>query len=190
MFSPQISTADETFGIEYIDSLFRYALVLTHSQVEAEDLVQETYVRAMQAFCRLREESNVRGWLFAILRNLWFTELRKRRSCPQWVEADADSVGMDGFALDAVDAHARLEKQEDAKRVRAAMRRLPPEFREVLVLREFEGLSYQEMAGVLGCPIGTVMSRLGRARSKLRILLVEVWNGPIESRGAVGLGQM
>ncbi len=190
MFTPRISTADETFGIEYIDGLFRYALVLTHSQVEAEDLVQETYVRAMQAFDRLREDSNVRGWLFAILRNLWFSELRKRRSCPQIVEADADFAGMDGFAQIAIDAYAKLESEEDAKLVRAAMRRLTPEFQEVLVLREFEGLSYQEMAGVLGCPIGTVMSRLGRARSKLRLLLVGAWAGPTEARGAARLGQM
>ena len=178
MFTPEISTADESFGIEDIDGLFRYALLLTHNQFEAEDLVQETYVRAMQAFSRLREGSKTRGWLFAILRNLWFTELRKRRSRPQLVEADADFGGMDGFAENGTDAHARLESEEDATRVRAAMRRLSPEFQEILVPREFEELSYQEVANVLKCPIGTVMSRLGRARSKLRFLLAEEWSKP------------
>jgi RNA polymerase sigma-70 factor, ECF subfamily len=170
------ATPREAFGIEHIDCLYRYAIVLTGSRVEAEDLVQETYVRAMEAFHRLREDSNVRGWLLTILRNLWFNELRKRRRGPQLVEVDADGRMADRLAASGRDAHQILEGAEDQKRVRAAMQKLPSQFREILVLREFEELSYQEIASVLECPAGTVMSRLGRARARLRDLLKGRWN--------------
>src|SRR5258707_13307600 len=79
--------ADAT-GIEYLDGLYGYALILTRNHAEAEDLVQETYVRAMQAVARLRAGSNMKGWLFTILRNIWFNQLRKGRSGPQMVEIE------------------------------------------------------------------------------------------------------
>jgi RNA polymerase sigma-70 factor, ECF subfamily len=176
-----IAAAGAPFGIEHIDSLYRYAIVLTGSRVEAEDLVQETYVRAIEAFDRLRENSNLRGWLFTILRNLWFNELRKRRRGPQLVEADADNHIADGLAGSERNAQQIFESGEDVKRVRAAMQQLPSHFREILVLREFEELSYQEIAAVLDCPAGTVMSRLGRARAKLRELLTGEWERPLQS---------
>jgi RNA polymerase sigma-70 factor, ECF subfamily len=169
------------FGIEHIDSLYRYAMVLTGSRMEAEDLVQETYVRAIEAFHRLRENSNLRGWLLTILRNLWFNELRRRRRGPQLVEVDADNHISGGLAGSERNAQQILESGEDVERVRAALQQLPAQFREILVLREFEELSYQEIATVLDCPAGTVMSRLGRARAKLRELLTGEWEGPLES---------
>lgn len=181
MFTTETIASSESFGTEHIDSLYRYALVLTRSRVEAEDLVQETYVRAMEAFSRLREDSNVRGWLFTILRNLWLNELRKHRTRPQLVEVDSDSYLVEGLVGNMRDAHEILESAEDASRVRQAIDKLPSEFQEILVLREFEELSYQEIAKVLNCPAGTVMSRLGRARSKLRVLLNEGWRKPLES---------
>src|SRR3979490_2114852 len=73
---------------EYMNGLYGYAMVLTHNHAEAEDLVQETYVRAIQAVGRLREGSNMKGWLFTILRNIWFNQLRKRRIAPQMVEIE------------------------------------------------------------------------------------------------------
>lgn len=173
MLTREAAPSAEAFGIQYLDNLYRYALVLTHSQVEAEDLVQETYVRAIEAFARLREDSNVRGWLFTILRNLWFNQLRKHRTGPQLVEVDADGLFIDELAGNLPDAHEILEKEESALNVRAAIKKLPSEFQEILMLREFEELSYQEIATVLGCPAGTVMSRLGRARAKLKVLLSE-----------------
>ncbi|RZU43059.1 sigma-70 family RNA polymerase sigma factor [Edaphobacter modestus] len=173
MFITDTMASTEAFGIEHIDSLYRYALVLTRSKVEAEDLVQETYVRAIEAFNRLRENSNVRGWLFTILRNLWLNELRKHRTRPQLVEVDADSYLVEGLVGNMRDAHEILESEENASRIRGAISKLPSEFQEILVLREFEELSYQEIATVLNCPAGTVMSRLGRARAKLRVLLME-----------------
>src|SRR5271156_4952138 len=75
----------KTTGVEYLDGLYSYAMVLTRNHAEAEDLVQETYVRAMQAIGRLRAGSNIKGWLFTILRNVWFNQLRKWRNGPQMV---------------------------------------------------------------------------------------------------------
>ena len=77
-----------TMGIEYLDGLYSYALVLTRNHAEAEDLVQETYVRAMQAMERLRAGSNIKGWLFTILKNIWLNQLRKRRNGPQMIEIE------------------------------------------------------------------------------------------------------
>src|ERR1700761_2491305 len=81
-------------GVEYLDSLYGYAMVLTRNHAEAEDLVQETYVRAIPAMDRLRAESNVKGWLFKILRNAWLNHLRKRRTAPEiaWSDVEDDAV--------------------------------------------------------------------------------------------------
>jgi RNA polymerase sigma-70 factor, ECF subfamily len=182
MLRAEPTASDKAFGIEHIDSLYRYAIVLTGNHVEAEDLVQETYVRAVEAFHRLRENSNVRGWLLTILRNRWFTELRNRKRGPQLVQVDADNNIADELVGSERNAHQVLEGAEDVERVRAAEQKLPSQFREVLVLREFEELSYQEIAAVLDCPAGTVMSRLGRARAKLRDLLSGDWDMAQQSR--------
>jgi RNA polymerase sigma-70 factor, ECF subfamily len=172
MFIPSSTTStSEAFGIEYLDSLYRYALVLTRHRGEAEDLVQETYVRAFEARGRLRENSNIKGWLFTILRNQWLNELRRRRTGPQFVEGEGEVQVVENIAGNLPDAQSVLEEQEDAERVRTAIDQLPSDFKEILILREFEELSYQEIASVLQCPAGTVMSRLGRARAKLRTLL-------------------
>ena len=183
MFSPGTPISSlEAFGLEYSDSLYRYALVLTRQRTEAEDLVQETYVRAIQAYSRLRENSNVKGWLFTILRNQWLNELRRRRTGPQLVDVDGDNQVADGLHGNLPDAQTVLEGQEDAIRVRTAIGKLPSEFQEVLILREFEELSYHEIATVLNCPVGTVMSRLGRARAKLRTLLTDEKKEPHSRR--------
>ena len=161
-----------SFGTEYMDGLYRHALVLTRSVSEAEDLVQETYVRAMQAYDRLHENSNVKAWLFTILRNLWLNEIRRRRVGPEIVQIDEETgVSEQTLPGKMPDALSLLQEEEDSARVRDAIKKLSPEFQEVLVLRNFEELSYSEIANVLRCPMGTVMSRLGRAREKLRKLL-------------------
>lgn len=157
-------------------------MVLTRNRTEAEDLVQETYVRALEAAGRLRANSNIKGWLFTILRNLWLNELRKRRSSPTFVEVDGDDGSADTLAGNHKDAHEIFVSSEHAVAVQSAINDLPWEFREILILREFQELSYQEIASVLGCPAGTVMSRLGRARAKLRTLLQEVWSSGRKSR--------
>jgi RNA polymerase sigma-70 factor, ECF subfamily len=155
------------FG-EYLDGLYSYAMMLSRNNTEAEDLVQETCLRALQAVSRLRHGGSVKGWLFTILRNIWLNQLRKRWAAPDLVEFEADEL-VDS-AQDPLTEHInRLEREQ----VRSAIRQLPLKFREIIILREYEYLSYQEIAAVLNCPHGTVMSRLARARSKLRNLLFE-----------------
>jgi RNA polymerase sigma-70 factor, ECF subfamily len=176
--SPGDAFAKHELGGEYVDGLYGYAMVLTRNRAEAEDLVQETYVRALGAVGRLREDSNVKGWLFTILRNLWFNELRKRRSSPAIVDIDGDDYTAHSLVENTRNAHELFVSNEDSYIVRSAINDLPVEFREIILLREFEELSYQEIADVLGCPAGTVMSRLGRARAKLRTALADMWSTP------------
>jgi RNA polymerase sigma-70 factor (ECF subfamily) len=158
-------------GIEYLDGLYSYALVLTRNHAEAEDLVQETYIRAMQAMGRLRAGSNMKGWLFTILRNIWFNQLRKWRNGPQMVGIEFEDGIANSIVEPSKDSHDLYVSKMETELVRAAIQELPVEFREIILLREYEDLSYLEIASVLDCPVGTVMSRLGRAREKLRALL-------------------
>jgi RNA polymerase sigma-70 factor (ECF subfamily) len=160
----------DAIGIEDLDGLYSYALVLTRNHAEAEDLVQETYVRAIQAMGRLRPDSNMKGWLFTILRNVWLNQLRKWRNGPQMVDIEVDGVA-NSVVEPCKGAHELYVSKVEAEQVRAALQELPLEFREIILLREYEDLSYLEIASILGCPVGTVMSRLGRARAKLRALL-------------------
>jgi RNA polymerase sigma-70 factor (ECF subfamily) len=157
--------------LEHIDGLYSYAMALSRNRTDAEDLVQETYVRAIPAAKRLRAESNVKSWLFTILRNIWLNQLRNSGNSVQMPGADIDQLLPDPAAARTKDAHAQLVTKLEEQRIRQAILQLSIEFREVILLREYEGLSYREIAGVMNCPIGTVMSRLGRARSKLGVLL-------------------
>jgi RNA polymerase sigma-70 factor (ECF subfamily) len=156
---------------EYVDGLYSYALVLSRDRAEAEDLVQETCLRAIRAMGRLRPDGNPKSWIFTILRNIWFNQLRQWRTAPEVVELDLDGVGANRAADTRKDPHATYVSNIEREQVRAAIQQLPVEFREIIILREYEDLSYQEIATVLKCPLGTVMSRLARARSKLRDLL-------------------
>lgn len=170
-------------GLEYMNGLYSYAMVLTRNHAEAEDLVQETYVRAMPAMSRLRSKSNVKGWLFRILRNAWLNHLRKRRTAPEvaWTDAEDDSVKE--IAEPSKDSYQALVSKMEREQVQAAIQALSAKFREIILLREFEEFSYDEIAGLLDCPVGTVMSRLARARSKLRVLLT--YTKPESSAGNV-----
>lgn len=165
------STSEADMLSEHIDGLYSYALALSRDRVDAEDLVQETYVRAIRAVRRLRKESNVKSWMFTILRNIWLNQLPQPRAAVQAPGNEIDQVLPASRACSAKDPCSLLLTSLDQDQVRQAISRLPVESREIILLREFEDLSYQEIAGVLKCPIGTVMSKLGRARSKLRALL-------------------
>jgi RNA polymerase sigma-70 factor (ECF subfamily) len=156
---------------EYVDGLYSYALVLSRNRTEAEDLVQETCLRAIRAMQRLRPDSNVKGWLLTILRNIWFNQLRHWRRAPEIVEFESDGTDPGTAAENAKDPHAIYVSNVEQEQVRTAIQQLSIEFREIIILREYEELSYQEIATILDCPLGTVMSRLARARSKLRELL-------------------
>jgi len=159
-------------ALEHIDALYGFALILTRDQAEAQDLVQETYLRAVRAFGSLMPDSNLKSWLFAIMRNIWINQLRRTRSGPRFVELDAEEADRAQW-LDrmANDPHVVYLRKLEREEVRAAIERLPRRYREIIVLRDLEGFSYQQIANILECPAGTVMSRLGRAREKLRRLL-------------------
>lgn len=167
------SASESAVGIEHIDGLYSYAFVLSRNHAEAEDLVQETYVRAIQAMDRLRADSNLKAWLFTILRNIWLNQLRRRRTSAQLVDIDGEENLANVPVEPSKDPYAFYVSRAETEQVRRAIQNLPADFREIILLREYEELSYQEIAGILHCPIGTVMSRLGRARSKLKSLLAE-----------------
>jgi RNA polymerase sigma-70 factor (ECF subfamily) len=159
-------------ALQHLDGLYAYAMTLVRNQAEAEDLVQETYLRAVQAFDRLRPDSNLKSWLFTILRNLRLNQVRDGLSKSRTVEMDEPDRGTreleDKSSKDPLFLYLAKVKQAD---VRNAIEELPAVYREVIVLREFEELSYHEIAQVLDCPSGTVMSRLKRARERLKELL-------------------
>jgi RNA polymerase sigma-70 factor, ECF subfamily len=113
----------------------------------------------------------VKSWLFTILRNIWLNQLRQRHAAPKIVELDVEESTAQTAVEASKDPLALYMSKVEREQVREAIQQLSEEFREIILLREYEDLSYQEIATVLGCPAGTVMSRLGRARSKLRSLL-------------------
>jgi RNA polymerase sigma-70 factor, ECF subfamily len=159
-------------ALEHIDALFGYAMTLTRDRTDAEDLVQETYVRAARAANKLAADTNLRNWMFVIMRNAWLNQLRHQKSGPRFVDLADEDLAVSDWQVDAeanpqVVYLRKLERDE----VRRAIESLPTAYREVVMLRDIEGFSYHEIATVLDCPAGTVMSRLGRARGKLRQLL-------------------
>ena len=160
-------------ALEHIDALYGYALTLTRNRTEAEELVQETYVRAMRAFGQLAPHSNAKSWLFVIMRNAWLNQLRHARSGPHFVELEGEDEQVWNLpARSTNDPYTLFIRKLEREEVKDAIQSLPPIYREIIVLRDIEGFTYQEIATMLGCPAGTVMSRLGRAREKLRALLV------------------
>ncbi len=160
------------------ESVYRYARALCRDPTEAEELAQETFRRALAA--RRRPTSltldSIRPWMFTILRNHWHNELRHRRH-----EADLDPVSELAAPETPETIICRRFLQSE---VRDALDGLPPLFREVIVLREIEELSYNEMAGLLNCPLGTVMSRLARARALLRNTFARVAPDGTKSKAA------
>jgi RNA polymerase sigma-70 factor (ECF subfamily) len=113
----------------------------------------------------------VKSWLFTVLRNIWLNQLRQRRTAPGLIELDADENGANEPADAGQKPYAGHVNRVEREQVRAAIQLLPLEFREIIILREYEELSCQEIGAVLDCPPDIVMSRLARARSKLRDLL-------------------
>lgn len=173
-------------ALEYLEGLYGYAMTLTRNKAEAEDLVQETYLRAIRAMDRLRPDSNVKSWLFTILRNVHLNQIRHQKSGPPIVDvedqfSDLPDTTRSGELDPLSNYMATLQRQD----VHRAVESLPSIYREVIVLREFEDLSYQQIAEVLNCPAGTVMSRLGRAREKLKLVL-EHWR--MDNSAAMGGG--
>jgi RNA polymerase sigma-70 factor (ECF subfamily) len=158
----------EEILVPHIDAAFNLARHLTRDDHEAEDLVQDTYLRALKYF-RSYNGSNPRAWLLSIVRHTFYTRRRQQRRGEQLLTPfDDDLHG----AAPASDDPERLLLRRDAGRVlREALAQLPAIGREVIVLRELEGLSYKEISRVTGLPVGTVMSRLSRARERLQLAL-------------------
>lgn len=150
----------------HLNAAFNYARWLTRNEVDAEDVVQESCLRAMRFLSSLRD-GDARPWLFTIVRNTWYSRMAR---------VSAGTVALEGGAApeaadEAPDPEQRLVRQDTVARVRAALDALPEDFREVILLRDIEGMSYKEIAAVVRVPIGTVMSRIARGRDRLLKLL-------------------
>jgi RNA polymerase sigma-70 factor (ECF subfamily) len=150
---------DEAEIVACIPSLRRYARGLVSDRDRADDLLQDTLERAWSRFSMWQKRGEVRAWMFGIMHNHFIDRLRAQRSRPE------DSAGDDVLELPQRAQQADALEMRDLDRL---LQRLPPEHREVLLLVAVEELSYQEVASALGVPIGTVMSRLSRARTRLR----------------------
>jgi len=159
--------AFEDTVLPHLDAAFNYARWLTKSHAEAEDVVQDACVRAMRYFSSMRED-NARAWLFAIVRNTWYSRISRR---PNQTDVDLFDDTQHEQPDRALDPEEQLLQQHTVAIVRVALEQLPVDFREVIVLREIEGLSYKEIAAVARVPVGTVMSRLARARERLAAVL-------------------
>jgi RNA polymerase sigma-70 factor (ECF subfamily) len=158
-------------ALEHIDALYGYAMTLTRDKTEAEDLVQETYLRAVRAANQPAPEGNLKAWLFVVMRNAWLNIARHRHHGLQLFQFEADEP-LGGVANDASsNPHVVYLRKLEREQIHEAIDKLPDAYREIVVLRDLEGFSYHEIATVLNCPAGTVMSRLARARGQLRKLL-------------------
>ncbi len=162
--------AFEQLALEHLQAVYRLALQLVRHPDEASDLVQETYLKALKVAERFEEQGGgIRPWLFKILHNVFYTRLAKAKRAPMSVDelhgATADAPGPDepGPAWDM----SRLDWEHVDERLKSAIEQLRPEYRTVLLLWAVEGLKYREIAEIQEIPIGTVMSRLHRARSIL-----------------------
>jgi RNA polymerase sigma-70 factor (ECF subfamily) len=151
------------------DSLYNFARRLAHNSNEAEDLVQETYLKALRRFSSFQAGTNFRAWIFQILRNTFLSSCSKldRRMT---VAMDSEEDGPE-LAVDTETPETILLNRSNSDLVQRAIEDLPVHYRETLLLCDAEEMSYQEIAQILSIPIGTVMSRLARARKAVREVL-------------------
>ena len=158
--------------LPHLDAAYNLARWLTRNDQDAQDVVQEAYLRAFRFFSGF-QGGEARAWLLKIVRNTCYTWLQQNRPKQPNAEFDENLFGPDPLAPNPEEA---LLRSDNGKLVRRALETLPMDFREVLILRELEGMSYKEISEVTGMPLGTVMSRLSRARSGLRQSLANLVN--------------
>jgi len=173
--APEVREELENEALSYIDSLYRTALRMTRNPADAEDLVQEAYLRAFRSLHQFKPGTNLRAWIFRIMTNAYINEYRKRSRRP----TNASLDDLEEFYLydHLIDSGIQptSERPEDvvlgqltAQDVLDALDELSDDFREVIVLADIEGFAYREIAEIMDIPVGTVMSRLYRARRRLQ----------------------
>ncbi|WP_280795453.1 sigma-70 family RNA polymerase sigma factor [Aurantimicrobium minutum] len=168
----------EEQAMEHIDKLYAHAMRKTGNRVDANDLVQETYLKAFAAFDQFQQGTNIKAWLHRILENTYINQYRKLQNQPfyspleeleDWQLADAESR----TATSSRSAEAEAIDHLPASAVKDALQGIPEDFRAAVYLVDVEGYSYQEVADIMDTPTGTVMSRLHRGRKLLREQLAD-----------------
>jgi len=167
-----IDTAGETMNFEeavmpHLDAAYNLARWLTRNEHDAQDMVQEAYLRALRFFGGFHG-NDARAWLLTIVRNTCYTWLKRKQGAEFACDFEEAVMTKESEELDPESSH---EQKVQAQLINEAIEKLPVEFREVVILRELEELSYKEIAAITGIPIGTVMSRLSRARKRLLVYL-------------------
>ena len=163
----------EDLALPLFGQLSNFAHWLTHDKTEAEDLVQETYAKALRGFSSFQAGTNFRAWMYRILRNSFLSSRTGLKNTVVFDEEDQESLP----ANESATPESLLIEQANRAMVQQSLEELPVHFREILLLCEVEEMSYQEIAEALAIPAGTVMSRLFRARKALRTLLMEKLQG-------------
>jgi RNA polymerase sigma-70 factor (ECF subfamily) len=160
------SESFEQLAMPHFERLYNFACWLTHDRQEAEDLVQETYAKALKGFSSFQLGTNFRAWIYKILRNAFLTSrtgLKATATVPLDLEDEKEA-----FPTESETPETILLQRSDAQLVRRRLEELPATYREILLLCEVEEMSYLEISATLSIPMGTVMSRLSRARKALR----------------------